>query len=73
MGRRKKSPKYQLMTGIASFTWAELKTMNWTKIKSLWQIIAAKIRMKFAGSARINKSEMTKQQMLRETTFRLSS
>lgn len=73
----KPSGRQRFLTGIFQFLWAELKTMNWAKIKSLFKITIGYIRMKyFKPKKQIKKLELEKkeqQRLLRETSYRLSS
>lgn len=45
--RKKKSGRRQMMGGVFKFAWAEVKTMNLTKIKSLYHIGLGYLRMKY--------------------------
>lgn len=47
MRKKKKSGKRQMMGGVFRFAWAELKTMNMVKIKSLYQIGLGYLKMKY--------------------------
>lgn len=71
-----KSSKKQFIIGILQFAWAELKTMNWVKLKILFKITVAYILMKYFKRKKTDKNlELKKleQNLLRETSYRLSS
>jgi hypothetical protein len=72
----KTSGKRNFYVGIFQFLWAELKTMNVAKIKSIYKIGIGYIRMKYFPPKKRNKQlevEKEKQKLLRETSYRLSS
>ncbi len=45
--QKTKTGKQQFRSGILKFAWAELKTMNFTKIKGLYLIGIGYIKMKY--------------------------
>ena len=72
----KPSGKRNFYTGIFQFLWAELKTMNVVKIRSMYKIGVSYIRMKYFPPEKGNKQlevQKDKQKQLRETSYRLSS
>ena len=72
----KTSGKRNFYAGIFQFLWAELKTMNAAKIKSMYKIGIGYIRMKYFSPKKRNKKlemQKEKQKLLRETSYRLSS
>lgn len=65
----KKSGKHQMMSGIMQLMWAELKTMNMYKLKSLYKIASGYIAMKYFGPKKITKRKDRRDV---ETSFRVS-
>lgn len=67
--RTKKSGKQQFMSGLLQFLWAELKTMNMTKLKSLYKIVVGYISMKYFAPKKI---EARKPSRDIETSYRVN-
>lgn len=67
--RTKKSGKQQFMSGLLQFMWAELKTMNMIKLKSLYKIAVGYISMKYSAPKRIEKRKPSRDI---ETTYRVN-
>jgi len=64
----KPTGRQKFLTGIFQFLWAELKTMNGIKIKSLYKIGVGYLRMKHSKPPKKNTKKI-----LRETSYHLSS
>lgn len=45
--QKSQTGKQQFRSGILKFAWAELKTMNFTKIKGMYLIALGYIKMKY--------------------------
>lgn len=45
--QKTKTGKQQFRSGILKFAWAELKTMNMTKIKGMYLIAVGYLKMKY--------------------------
>lgn len=69
----KTSGRTKFMTGIVQFAWAELKTMNVAKIKSLYKIGVGYVRMKYFGPKKVEKQKPVRRRELEEAAYRLSS
>lgn len=69
----KSSGKTKFFIGILQFAWAELKTMNMAKLKSLYKIGTGYVRMKYFGPKKIEKPKTERRREIEEAAYRLSS
>ncbi len=73
MQTKSSSGRSKFMTGIVQFLWAELKTMNMAKLKSLYKIATGYVRMKYFGPKKIAKHKPDRRREIEEAAYRLSS
>ena len=73
MTNKKSSGKIKFITGISQFLWAELKTMNTAKLKSLYKIGTGYITMKFFTPKKVVHQKPVRNRELEEAAYRLSS
>ncbi|MBA2405491.1 MAG: hypothetical protein H0V66_12015 [Bdellovibrionales bacterium] len=67
--RNKSSGKQKFFSGILQFLWAELKTLNRNKIRSLFKIGVGYLTMKYFAPKKLNKNEQLEikhQKLLRQ-------
>ena len=73
----KESRRVEFVFGLLRLLWEEVKTLNRAKIKALYKIAVAHVRMKYFRPKKIpKKKELTlkeRQALRQETAYRISS